>query len=211
VNSTVAGHKVELLAREALGLTSATVFQQYRERIYRYILQLVRDEAEAEDLTQETFLRAHRRLETLQDAASLAVWLYRIATHVCYDRFRQSSYRSEKSLDVAADDSPSPAEVQHADTNALGLDQVVERAEMSACVQGFLEELPDDHRMAIMLHDLHGLTNPEVARMLGCSLETVKIRVHRARSRLKAALTAGCEFSHDERGALVCDRKPRSQ
>lgn len=204
---------MELLStKEAAGLTSAIIFQQYRERIHRYILHLVRDEAEAEDLTQETFLRAHRRLETLQESAALAVWLYRIATHVCYDRFRESSYRHPgESLDGAAADSLDPAEAQHADTNALRLDQVVERAEMSACVQGFLEELPDDHRIAIMLHDLHGLTNPEVAQMLGCSLETVKIRVHRARRRLKAALTAGCEFSHDERGALVCDRKPRSQ
>lgn len=197
---------------EAAGLTSATVFRQYRDRIYRYILQLVGDEVEAEDLTQETFLRAHRRLETLQDSAALAVWLYRIATHVCYDRFRESSYRHPgKSLDAAGDDSQNPAEAQQADAHAPPLDQLIEQGEMSACVQGFLEELPDAYRMVVLLHDLHEMTNPQIAQMLGCSVETVKIRVHRARLRLKAALTAGCDFSHDERGALVCDRKLRSR
>ncbi len=196
----------------AQDLTSATVFQQYRERIYRYVLHSVRDEFEAEDLTQETFLRAHRHLETLQDSAALAVWLYRIATHVCYDRFRQASYRHPaKPLNVATEDSPTSAEAQVADTHAPQLDQLIEQSEMSACVQGFLEELPDDYRMVVLLHDLHEITNPEIAEMLGCSLATVKIRLHRARHRLKAALTAGCELSHDERGVLVCDRQPPSR
>ncbi|HMA42552.1 MAG TPA: sigma factor, partial [Gemmatimonadales bacterium] len=64
------------LASKAALLTSAAVFQQYQDRIYRYILRLVRDEHEAEDLTQETFLRAHRQLDALQDSAALTVWLY---------------------------------------------------------------------------------------------------------------------------------------
>lgn len=208
------GHnRAEVLSpKGAADLTSATVFEQYRDRIHRYVFRLVRDEAEAEDLTQETFLRAHRQLETLQDSAALTVWLYRIATHVCYDRFRQASYRNPAtSLDVAFEESPGSAEGQHADPRAPRLDQVIEQGEMSACVQGFLEELPDDYRMVVLLHDLHDMTNPEIAQMLGCSVETVKIRLHRARRKLKAALAAGCEFSHDERGVLVCDRKPPSQ
>jgi RNA polymerase sigma-70 factor, ECF subfamily len=201
-----------LSSKAAPPLTSAAVFQQYQDRIYRYILRLVRDEGEAEDLTQETFLRAHRQLDALQDAAALTVWLYRIATHVCYDRFRQASYRHPaKSLDVTAEESPDSGDGQYADTRGPRLDQVIEQGEMSACVQGFLEELSDDYRMVVLLHDLHEMTNPEIVQMLGCSLETVKIRLHRARRKLKAALAARCELSHDERGVLVCDRKPSSQ
>ena len=74
-------------------LSSAAIFEEYRSRIYHHILHLVRDPSEAEDLTQETFLRVHRKLDVLQDRAALGVWLYRIATNVCYDRFRQSSHR----------------------------------------------------------------------------------------------------------------------
>jgi len=190
-------------------LTSSTVFQLYRDRIYRYILGSVHDESEAEDLTQEAFLRAHRQLHTLRDPAALAVWLYRIATNVCYDRFREASYRNRAvPLDSGSEGSGGDLDQQPEDSHGTRLDHLVEQAEMSTCVQGFLEQLPDDYRMVILLHDLHDMTNPEIAQMLGCSLNTVKIRVHRARRSLKAALAAACEFSRDDRGVLVCDRKP---
>lgn len=186
-------------------LSSASVFEEYRERIYRYILRMARDPTEAEDLTQETFLRAHRSLENLRDPGSLTAWLYRVATHVCYDRFRQSSYREPpQSLDVPSVDGVAK---ETEDRDAARLDEAVERQEMSSCVQDYLLELSDDYRIAIILHDLHGLTNPEIAEMVGCSLDTVKIRIHRARRKLQAALATGCDFSHDERGVFVCEPK----
>jgi RNA polymerase sigma-70 factor (ECF subfamily) len=180
------------------------VFEQYRERIYRYVLRMMRDPAEAEDLTQETFVRAHRSLEKLKDEGSVTAWLYRIATHVCYDRFRQSSYHSPPES-IEASRGSFNTEIE--DRDAPRLDEVVQQKEMSACVQEYLVKLPDDYRIAIILHDLHGLTNPEIAEMLDCSLDTVKIRVHRARRALQAALASGCDFSYDERGVFVCERK----
>jgi RNA polymerase sigma-70 factor (ECF subfamily) len=191
--------------KASASLNSAAVFEQYRERIYLYILRMVKDVTEAEDLTQETFLRAHRNLHNLKDESSLTAWLYRIATHVCYDRFRQSSYRNApQSIDATSSGEPA-AEIE--DPGAPRLEKAVEQKEMSSCVQEYLVELPDDYRIAIILHDLHGLTNPEIAEMLGCSLDTVKIRIHRARRKLEAALASGCDFSHDERGVFVCERK----
>jgi RNA polymerase sigma-70 factor (ECF subfamily) len=64
-------------------------------------------------------------------------------------------------------------------------------------------------RAVILLHDAAGMTNPEIAAMLGVSLATVKIRVHRAREKLRAALREACSFSADDRGVLVCEPKPR--
>ncbi len=78
---------------------------------------------------------------------------------------------------------------------------------MSACVQDYLAELSDSYRAVILLHDAEGLTNPEIAEMLGVSVATVKIRLHRARAKLRAALARACSFSTDERGVLVCDPK----
>jgi RNA polymerase sigma-70 factor (ECF subfamily) len=80
--------------------------------------------------------------------------------------------------------------------------------EQSECVQGYLAKLPDDYRIAILLHDAHGLSNPEIAELLGCSLATAKIRVHRAPARLRETLDAACSFEVDERGVLVCDPHP---
>ena len=87
------------------------------------------------------------------------------------------------------------------------LDKVMEQKEMSSCVQSYLAELPDSYRAAILLHDAEGLTNPEIAAMLGVSLPTVKIRLHRARARLRDKLSGACSFSTDERGVYVCDPK----
>jgi len=194
------------LRKATANLSSEDLFDRYHDRIRRYILSMVHDPAEADDLTQETFLRAHRQLKTLQDPGALTAWLYRIATRVCYDRFRQSSHRTAlESLDAQASPHANPP---WADMDAPRLDKVIEQAEMSACVQSFLEDLPDAYRTVILVHDLEGLTNPEIAQMLGTSVEAVKIRLHRARRKLQAALAGACDFTHDERGVFVCERSP---
>ena len=76
---------------------------------------------------------------------------------------------------------------------------------MSECVQRGLATLPDDYRVALLLHDGHDVSNPEIAELLGCSLATVKIRVHRARKQLREIFDAACVVSTDERGVVVCE------
>ncbi len=184
------------------------LWSSYGNPIRGYILSLTRDPAEADDLTQETFLRAIRKLDTLHDDTKLSAWLYRIATNICHDRYRQISRRRESvSLDTSADENSGSMEPTIADIDNPGLDQLLERSEMSGCVQRYMEELPDSYRAVILLHDLEGMTNDEIAKMLGCSLGSVKIRLHRARAKLKSALENGCAFSTDKRGVFVCEPK----
>ncbi len=172
----------------------------YRGRIHAYVLGLVREPAEADDLTQETFLRVFRKLDTLRDPASVSSWLYRIATNLVNDRFRALGRRPPGR--PLSDDEGAPA---HDDARVPRLDFLLARSEMSDCVQRYIDELSDSYRAVILLHDLEELTNPEIAELLGCSLETVKIRLHRARGKLRAALEAGCSFSRDEENILVCE------
>jgi RNA polymerase sigma-70 factor (ECF subfamily) len=179
---------------------------RHRRALYRYIRSLVRDAAEAEDLTQETLLRAYKKLSTLDDEAKLVPWLYRIATNITYDRFRQVSFRRRpRSIDDGTEAGLESGERIAPVDAAPRLDKLMEQREMSACVQDYIEALPQTYRAVILLHDLKGLTNPEIAEMLGLSLATVKIRLHRARKRLRAALDEGCSFSEDERGVKVCE------
>ena len=180
---------------------AASIFQEDYPRIFRYIMSMVRDTAEAEDLTQETFLRAHQRRDSLRDEGARTAWLYRIATHVCLDRLRQYARRSPKESEANLDE----IDVPEPDTPSL--QQTLERDEMSECVQGYLNRLSDSYRAAILLHDMHELTASEIAQLLGESLATVKIRLHRARRKLSLALGSGCEFSHDERDVLVCESR----
>ena len=190
-------------SRVATGVSSADLFAEYQPRIRRYILSMVHDPVEADDLTQEVFLRAHRKLGSLRDRDALVSWLYRIATHACYDRFRKWS--RQPGLDPLDINGSVAGNAAGADTDEPRLDRMIERAEMSACVRGFLEDLSDEYRQVILLHDMEGLTNPEIAGMLGMSLDAIKIRLHRARRKLQGALAANCDFSNDEDGVFVCE------
>jgi RNA polymerase sigma-70 factor (ECF subfamily) len=180
---------------------AASIFEEDYPRIFRYIMSMVRDTAEAEDLAQETFLRAHQRRDSLRDEGARTAWLYRIATHVSLDRLRQYARRSPKESETDLD------EIDIAEPDTPSLQKTLEQGEMSECVQRYFNRLSDSYRSVILLHDLHDLTAPEIAQLLGESLATIKIRLHRARRKLSIALAAGCDFSHDERDVLVCEAK----
>ena len=185
-------------------IDSNAVAERYRNAIYRYILRLVGEPQRADDLTQDTFLRVHRRLGELKDAAALEAWLYRIATNICYDYFRTAYHRHPP---VALVSLRQDETAIIADEVTLRSDQLLAQSDMSDCVLRFLTALPDSQRAVILLHDLEGLTSPEIAERLGLSLDNVKIRLHRARARLKAALTAGCDFVTNDRGVFICEPK----
>lgn len=166
-------------------------------RIRRYIGSLVHDQSEAEDLTQDTFLRAYRSREALREPQAKMTWLYRIATNVSVDRMRQRARRP-----AVAD-----TEIEEIDPPDEGaaLQKVIEQAEMSSCIQGFLSALPDNYRSVMMMADLQEMSGPEIAELLGISVATVKIRLHRARQKLKAAIAAECALTRDERNVLQCE------
>lgn len=189
-------------ANEAID--SSAVAERYRASIYRYILRLVGEPARADDLTQETFLRVHQRIGGLRDPAAVEAWLYRIATNLCYDGFRQREQRIP-SLPLVSLRGEGGAALS--DETALQPDHMLEQSDMSGCVLRFLSDLPDPLREVLLLHDLQGFTGPEIADRLGLSIHNVKIRLHRARVRLRAALSEGCDFSRDDRGVFVCQPK----
>jgi len=78
---------------------------------------------------------------------------------------------------------------------------------MSECVREFVDRLPTDYRTVLILNELEGFTNNEIADILQISLDAAKIRLHRARARLKKELKGGCDLYHDDRSELACDRK----
>jgi RNA polymerase sigma-70 factor (ECF subfamily) len=78
---------------------------------------------------------------------------------------------------------------------------------MNSCIREYIEQLPEDYRAVLVFSEVEGLKNLEIAEILGVSLYTVKIRLHRARARLKERLGSHCNFYLDERSELACDRK----
>jgi RNA polymerase sigma factor (sigma-70 family) len=174
----------------------------YRAGLTRYIRSLVGNSSEAEDLAQETLLRAHRQRTELRDPAALGSWLYRIATHLSIDHLRQRVRTVERQVDTAVEDLPL------ADRGRPSQLTVLRQTEMSKCVQRYVAGLPDAYKAVLLMHDADGLTDNEIACLLQLPLTTVKMRLHRARRQLAAALNKACEFGRDERGVFVCDPKP---
>jgi RNA polymerase sigma-70 factor (ECF subfamily) len=89
----------------------------------------------------------------------------------------------------------------------LTVEQQAIREEMSSCVRGVVDRLPDNYRTAIVLSDLEGFKDGEIAEVLGLTLSATKIRLHRARARLKQELSSCCVFYRNEENELACDRK----
>jgi len=179
------------------------VAEELSPPLRRFLRRYIGEEAAAEDLLQETLIRVARGLPSFQGRASLKTWAFSIATRVAADHLRQPSRRVRIVALGEPADSPeaglaAPPEVEE----RLVID------EMNACVRQFVDSLPEDYRAALVLHDLEGLSVAETAEISGCSLPTAKIRIHRARARLREILRQECDFYHDRADVLRCDRKP---
>ncbi len=172
------------------------VHAEYRPRIQRYLTRLV-GEFEAEDLTQEFFVRVSQALPTFRGEAQLLTWIYRIATNAAVDRMRQPSYQRTVSADVL--ENPDEEEIEVEDRNlwtgklAPTLEQQVFFKQGFDCFCDFLEQLPDTYRLVTALNQLGDFTAREIADLLGLSLDVVKIRLHRGRARLLQELKAHCK------------------
>lgn len=184
------------------------IYSEYYPRIHRYLARLIGLD-EAEDVAQEVFLKISGSLGDFRGESSLLTWVYRIATNAALDRIRTPAYIARLAsapLNESCETGDGLASTGERPSSAE--DQAI-RSEMSGCVQGLLAQLPDTYRTVLVLSDMEGMKNSEVAEVLGLTLETVKIRLHRARARLKESLEANCSFYRDPRNTLLCDIKPQ--
>lgn len=172
------------------------VYDQHYFRVKRFIQAMVRDEYAADDLCQETFMRAQDSLESLKDQSKISAWIFHIAYNLCRDHFRKLKTRR-------AGQRVNPAEVEVMVQSSI--QKELEQREMSQCVQEQVNLLPESLRTVIILFDLIGCTHEEVSEILGISRAAVKVRLHRARKRLKALLEQACTFETDERNVLICE------
>jgi RNA polymerase sigma-70 factor, ECF subfamily len=174
------------------------IHDHYRPRVLAYLARVV-GRSEAEDLAQSVMLKISEGLRDFRGDSSVSTWIYRIATNAALDRLRRKSVPGEDDPDL--EEALSEAHIASAEATVV-------REEMRACIQEFIERLPPEHRTVVVLGEIEGFRNAEIAAILGITLATAKIRLHRARARLRAELQAGCAFYRDNGGELACDRKP---
>jgi len=174
------------------------IYDNFQPRILRYLTRLVGKNA-AEDLTQHVFLKVSQALKTFRGESKLSTWIYRIATNAALDKLRSPSFQ-RIAQEKALDDSIAISQTVNVETSLI-------RKEMNECIRSFVENLPTNYRTVIVLSELEGLKNTEIAEILCITLGTVKTRLHRARKKLKKELETHCNFYRDERNELACDLK----
>jgi RNA polymerase sigma-70 factor, ECF subfamily len=156
------------------------VYRTHAGRLYSVACRLVGNQADAEDLLQEIFLAAHRKLDSFRGDSALGTWLYRLATNLCLDHLRSKAVRTSQLTD-ALEDEPGLS-----DAMSRGL---AERTVARMDLERALAKLPEGCRAAFVLHDIEGLEHREVADILGVAEGTSKSQVHKARLRLRALLS----------------------
>jgi RNA polymerase sigma-70 factor (ECF subfamily) len=167
---------------------------------------------EADDLTQVVFARAAKALPGFRGDAQTSTWLYRIAVNIASDWLRGRPAHEAKmtvAMGEALDDELGEPDASPAARDSPpSPEQELIRNEMRECIRGVIAQLPDGHRTVLMLGELAGLTDDEIAQTLGISRGSAKVRLHRARGRLKAALETRCDFYRNENNELACEPKP---
>jgi RNA polymerase sigma-70 factor, ECF subfamily len=152
------------------------IYQQHAPRIYSLACRLAGSAEDGEDLLQEIFLQAYRKLATFKGDAALGTWLYRLALNHCLDYVRSRQAKMTKLTETLDSDTAfQPAAPRETPIARLDL----ERA---------LEQLPDGCREAFVLHDVEGFEHKEIAELLGIAEGTSKSQVFKARAKLRALL-----------------------
>lgn len=177
-----------------------TIWAHLSTDLRQFIRRRVSDDHAADDLLQETFLRIHRNLGTLQEADRLAAWVYQIARNVVRDHHRQAALPANTSTVALGDVDPTDDSDNQRSLSRCGSAQWLEE---------MIGTLPDGYREALQLAEIEGHTQQEVAQQFGISLSGAKSRVQRGRALLREALDACCRWQFDHSGRLIdCDPRP---
>lgn len=196
VVSSQTGHAVNMIMKPDKEFLS--FYDRHYLRVGKFVASIVKNDSLADDLTQETFIRAHKSIGELKDPTKEVPWLFKIAYHLCIDYFRFAKKPSENTTHLTEEMTLS---------NRCMVEKELERHQMSTCVQNQILLLPKKYRSVLFLSDVFEFTNKEIAETLSLSLENVKVRLHRGRKQLKSILEKNCTFEQDDRNVLICEPK----
>jgi RNA polymerase sigma-70 factor (ECF subfamily) len=155
--------------------------RRHRERVYRTVLRFTRDHGDADDLAQETFLRAFREIRRFREKAGFSTWLYRIAVNLSLNHLKREKREMgrQEFVESFADRQPAPG---------FSPESAFRSAEFQARLNDAVDSLPPAYKTSFVLVVYEGMSHGQAARILGCSENTVSWRLHKARKMLQAKL-----------------------
>jgi RNA polymerase sigma-70 factor (ECF subfamily) len=164
-----------------------TLVEKHHKQAYNVAYRMTGNHADAEDLTQDTFIKAFRFFDSYKREMPFENWLYRIMSNMFVDWLRRRPKAHIRSLDEPIRQEEGETTLDFADT-ADGPEAVTLSHELGAEMQVALSTLPADFRMTVILSDIEGLSYEEISEAMACSIGTVRSRLHRGRKLLRSKM-----------------------
>ena len=161
--------------------------RRHSARVYGLALGMMRNPSDAQDIVQDTFLNAYRKIDSFRGDAAFSSWLYRIAHNACLMKMRSRRRRPEVPLEFQTNDDDAPVQ-RHIEDFSPRLDELYEQKELGAVILRAMESLPESYRSVFVLADLQHMPMKQIAEALDLTVPNVKTRLHRARLKLRAHL-----------------------
>jgi len=161
--------------------TFEEIYRNHHKRVYSICFRMLRNAADAEDLTQQVFIQLFRKLHTFRGESSFTTWLHRMTVNQVLMHFRRRVVKTEKTTD----DGSTPIRIVSGTENPSRM-ALLDRIALNQAIG----QLPPGYRMVFILHDLEGFEHDQIGKMLGCAVGTSKSQLHKARQRLRQLLTS---------------------
>ncbi len=177
------------------------LYNQHFDPIKRY-LAIYAGQENAEELAQEVFLKVARNIDNFRGESSVKTWIYRIATNQAKDFLKG---RAKKESDLTAESDLEQLDSERADKDSP--ESISITKEMNNCIKEFIHRLPREYSTVLLLGELEGCKIQEISEILGISQNAVKVRLHRARAKLRDKMDHGCVVTVACDSRMVCERK----
>lgn len=172
------------------------LIQSHQKKVYNIALRMTKNPEDAQELAQDTFIRAFIAIKKFRGESSFSTWLYRIAMNVCTDFLRKRNKAVVISIDQGAIGSESEQPIQLPE-DAPGPDELSEKRQLKQLVRQAMDSLSAEHRQVLILRDLMDLSYRDIANTLSVSEGTIKSRINRAREGLKQVILKRPELFQD--------------
>jgi RNA polymerase sigma-70 factor (ECF subfamily) len=164
--------------------------EKYKQPVFNLVARILRDETEAEDVAQNVFIQVHRSAARYKPSAKFSTWLFTIARNLCLNEIRRRSRHPADSIDAPPAGGDDSAARQFEDVTISTPDAAALQRELAGKIEAALAALPENQRTAVILFQQQEMSYDEIARVIGCSLSSVKSLIFRARETLKERLKA---------------------
>lgn len=157
---------------------------QHEKIVYNLAFRMFNHSEDARDISQEVFLKAYKNIGNFDERSAFSTWLYRITHNTCIDEMRRRKGKQSYSLEEELENEEGAVQRQVADTGDTPEEQLLKKEQKTEIIEA-LEQLSEEHKAAIILRDVKGLSYEEIAELLELSIGTVKSRISRARNQCK--------------------------